>query len=102
VTRGAGTVAEIQRPKRKNPILRSRVPTLPPDRRSRTALGLVRAAAIGRFELQCCAACGTVQYPPREACVACLSDALEWRETDPAGDLLADTVVHHSQELYFR
>ncbi|MBT9287882.1 SDR family NAD(P)-dependent oxidoreductase [Hyphomicrobiaceae bacterium 22] len=96
------TMAKITRPKRKNPILRSRVPTLPPDRRSRTALGLVRAAALGRFELQHCLECGAVQYPPRDACAACLSDRLEWRETDPNGDLLADTVVHHSQELYFR
>lgn len=92
----------IKRPKRKNPILRSRVPTLPPDRRSRTALGIVRAAAIGRFELQCCGECGTYQYPPRDACAHCLSDDLVWRENDGLGDLLADTVVHHSQELFFR
>lgn len=95
-------MTEIKRPKRKNPILRSRVPTLPPDRRSRTALGIVRGAAVGRFELQCCAVCGTVQYPPRDACVACLADEFVWRENDGAGELLADTVVHHSQELFFR
>lgn len=94
--------ATTAKPKRKNPILRSRVPTLPPDRRSRTALGLARGAATGRLELQHCAGCGAVQYPPREACATCLSTELEWRPTDGQGELLADTLVRHSQELYFR
>jgi NAD(P)-dependent dehydrogenase (short-subunit alcohol dehydrogenase family)/uncharacterized OB-fold protein len=90
------------RPKRKNPILRTRLPTVPPAARSRVALGLTAAAALGRFELQLCLACGGVQYPPREACHLCLSDRLEWRSQDGAGELLADSVVHHSQELFFR
>jgi hypothetical protein len=42
----------IKRPKRKNPILKTRSPTLPPDRRSRIALGLVRGAALGQLELR--------------------------------------------------
>jgi hypothetical protein len=58
----------LERPKRKNPILRTRLPTLPPAARSRVALGLTAAAALGRFELQQCRECGMVQYPPREAC----------------------------------
>ena len=41
--------------KRKNPILRTRQPTLPPASRSRVALGLTAAAARGRFALQVCA-----------------------------------------------
>ncbi len=90
------------RPRRKNPILRTRLPTVPPAARSRVALGLTAAAALGRFELQVCLACGAVQYPPREACHICLSDRLEWRAQDGAGELLADSVVHHSQELFFR
>jgi NAD(P)-dependent dehydrogenase (short-subunit alcohol dehydrogenase family)/uncharacterized OB-fold protein len=90
------------RPKRKNPILRTRLPTVPPAARSRVALGLTAAAALGRFELQLCLVCGAVQYPPREACHLCLSDRLEWRAQDGAGELLADSVVHHSQELFFR
>ena len=40
--------------KRKNPVLRTRLPTLPPAARSRVALGLTAAAALGRFELQQC------------------------------------------------
>jgi NAD(P)-dependent dehydrogenase (short-subunit alcohol dehydrogenase family)/uncharacterized OB-fold protein len=92
----------ITRPKRKNPVLHTRLPTLPPQARSRIALGLTAGAARGVFELQVCEDCGTVQYPPREACRACLSVRLPWRPQDGAGELIAETRLHHSQELYFR
>ena len=72
----------LKPPKRKNPVLRSRAPTLPPAIRSRVAHGLTAAAARGAFALQVCADCGTVQYPPREACHQCLSTRLPWREQD--------------------
>jgi NAD(P)-dependent dehydrogenase (short-subunit alcohol dehydrogenase family)/uncharacterized OB-fold protein len=89
-------------PKRKNPVLRTRLPTLPPAARSRVALGLTAAAALGRFELQQCRDCGTVQYPPREACQSCLSVRLSWKQQDDNGELLASTVLHHSNDLFFR
>jgi NAD(P)-dependent dehydrogenase (short-subunit alcohol dehydrogenase family)/uncharacterized OB-fold protein len=92
----------ITRPTRKNPVLRTRLPTLPPNARSRIALGLTAGAARGVFELQVCEDCGTVQYPPREACRTCLSARLRWRPQDGAGELIAETRLHHSQELYFR
>jgi NAD(P)-dependent dehydrogenase (short-subunit alcohol dehydrogenase family)/uncharacterized OB-fold protein len=92
----------ITRPKRKNPILRTRAPTLPPPARSRVALGLTAGAARGVFELQVCEDCGAVQYPPRDACGACLSPRLPWRPQDGLGELIAQTRLHHSQELYFR
>src|ERR1700689_4782066 len=92
----------LVRPPRKNPILRTRVPTLPPAGRSRVALGLTAAAARGVLELQVCGQCGTVQYPPREACHRCLSDKLRWREQSGLGDLLSTTTVHLSQDLFFR
>src|SRR5687768_7718947 len=88
--------------KRKNPILRTRLPTLPPAARSRVALGLTAAAALGRFELQQCRECGMVQYPPREACQNCLSINLIWKMQKPEGVLLAQTVLHHSNDLFFR
>ncbi len=88
--------------KKKNPILRTRLPTLPPAARSRVALGLTAAAALGRFELQQCGDCGTVQYPPREACQNCLSTKLLWTKQSGAGELLASTVLHHSNDLFFR
>lgn len=92
----------LTRPPRKNPILRTRLPTLPPGARSRIALGLTAAAAEGRFALQVCRDCAAVQYPPREACQACLSTRLEWRSQDGAGELLAETMLHHSNDLFFR
>ncbi len=92
----------MERPKRKNPVLRTRLPTLPPAARSRVALGLTAAAALGRFELQQCRDCGTEQYPPREACHKCLSVRLDWKVQPPGGELLAQTVLHHSNDLFFR
>lgn len=95
-------MTEPARRKRKNPILRTRVPLLPPSGRSRVALGLTAAAALGRFELQVCADCGAVQYPPREACHRCLSLALRWQPQSGDGELISETMLHHSHDLYFR
>jgi len=94
--------APFVRPRRKNPVLRTRVPLHPPAIRSRAALGLSAAAAMGRFSLQVCEDCQRIQYPPREACGSCLSSRLRWREQAGLGELLADTNVHLSQEPYFR
>jgi NAD(P)-dependent dehydrogenase (short-subunit alcohol dehydrogenase family)/uncharacterized OB-fold protein len=95
-------IPPLSRPKRKNPLLRTRLPLLPPGARSRAALGLTAAASLGRFELQVCGQCGTVQYPPREACHRCLSDKLRWREQSGLGELLSTTTVRLSQDPFFR
>src|SRR3954464_988931 len=92
----------LQRPRRKNPILRTRQPTAPPATRSRVALGLTAAAARGVFELQACRDCGTTQYPPREACQNCLSERLVWKPQDGLGELVSETMLHLSYELFFR
>ena len=92
----------LVRPPRKNPILRTRLPMVPPGSRSRVALGLTAAAALGRFELQVCRDCKTVQYPPREACHVCLSPRLDWRPQDGAGELISETTLRHSNELFYR
>lgn len=64
---------------------------------------MAREAASGRVALQRCTACGAVQYPPRETCGACLSDALEWRVSPrEGGELLAATTLHHSFAPEFR
>jgi NAD(P)-dependent dehydrogenase (short-subunit alcohol dehydrogenase family)/uncharacterized OB-fold protein len=89
-------------PQRKNPLLPTRLPLMPPAARSRTALGLTAAAAEGRFVLQICADCGAVQYPPREACAACLSAHLPWRELPTGGEVIAATNLHVSADPYFR
>ncbi|WP_419914052.1 SDR family NAD(P)-dependent oxidoreductase [Hoeflea sp.] len=92
----------LGRPPKKNPQKRARVPTRPSHMRSRAALGLAAAAAEGRFMLQCCAECGAVQYPPRDACGSCLSTELFWNDVSPAGRLIADTTVRTSTNVYFR
>lgn len=91
-----------ERAKRESPVMRTRVPLLPPSGRSRVALGLTAAAALGRFELQVCAECGAVQYPPREACHRCLCLDLQWRPQCGAGELICETVLHHSHDGYFQ
>ena len=90
------------RPQRKNPVLRTPQINLPPGSRGRVALALTAAAAEGRFVLQVCSDCGAVQYPPREACHRCLSPRLPWAEQLGTGSLLAETTLHHSNDLYFR
>ncbi|QBF30492.1 SDR family oxidoreductase [Thalassococcus sp. S3] len=92
----------VSPPPLKNPQLRSTSPTRPPELRSRAALGLTAAAAEGRFALQCCAECQTWQYPPRDACVSCLSSDLVWRDCPTEGTLLAETTVQASPRLYYR
>ena len=92
----------LQPPKKKDPVARTRQPTQPPGNRSREAQGLTAMAAVGRFALQVCAECGQVQYPPRQICVQCLGDDLPWRDVDPAGFMLAETKLHHANDLYFR
>lgn len=92
----------LQKPKRKNPILRTRLPVPPPQARSRYALGLLRGAAQGQLELQECRDCGRVQYPPREVCRRCLSDRLVWKPQSGEGELISETLLRHSLELFFR
>ena len=92
----------MMHPKRKNPVLRTQQMNLPPGASGRVALGITTAAAEGRFELQTCADCGAVQYPPRETCHKCLSPRLNWREQGGEGLLLGSTTLHHSNDLFFR
>ena len=92
----------LMKPKRKNPVLRTRQMNLPPWARGRVALGMTAAAAEGRFELQVCKDCSAVQYPPREACHQCLSPRLQWKPQTGQGTLLATTTLHHSNDLFFR
>ncbi len=92
----------LMRPKRKNPVIRTRQMSLPPGARGRIALGMTAAAAEGRFELQVCQECAAVQYPPREACHRCLSPRLKWKPQTGEGRLLSTTTLHHSNDLFFR
>ena len=93
----------LARPKRKNPLqARLACRSAAQAARSRTAQGLTAAAAEGRFALQTCADCGTVHYPPRDACPGCLSPRLPYRDVEPRGTLVAETTVRVSSDPYFR
>lgn len=92
----------LMKPKRKNPVLRTRQMNLPPWARGRVALGMTAAAAEGRFVLQACKDCQALQYPPRDACLRCLSPRLAWRLQTGEGTLLSTTTLHHSNDPFFR
>jgi len=92
----------LVRPRRKDPLKRTRLPLRPQDVRSRTAHGLTAAAAEGRFALQICLDCDTVIYPPRDACPSCLSARIPFREVARGGTLIAETAVRTTTDPYFR
>jgi NAD(P)-dependent dehydrogenase (short-subunit alcohol dehydrogenase family)/uncharacterized OB-fold protein len=92
----------IVRPPKKDPQRVTRPPELPPLQRSRASLKLMATAARGVFALQVCKVCGTVSYPPRDACPGCLSIDPEFRPVDDGGEVIAETVIRTSTDLYFR
>src|SRR3954465_811168 len=95
-------IEPIVKPRRKNPLLRTRLPTSPPRARSRASYGFTRAAAGGRFMLQRCDACGTFCYPARDACPACLSADLVFADAPRRGALLSETTLHVPADVHFR
>ncbi|WP_439404866.1 SDR family NAD(P)-dependent oxidoreductase [Bradyrhizobium sp. DASA03076] len=95
-------IEPIKPPRRKNPLLRTRLPASPPRPRSWTSHGFTRAAAEGRFMLQRCAACGSFAYPAREACPSCLSVGLVFIDAPRRGMLLAETTARVPSDVYFR
>jgi NAD(P)-dependent dehydrogenase (short-subunit alcohol dehydrogenase family)/uncharacterized OB-fold protein len=92
----------IKPPRRKNPLLRTRLPASPPRSRSTKSHGFTRAAAEERFMLQRCEACGTFAYPAREACPSCLSSGLAFVDAPRRGLLLAETTARVPSDVYFR
>jgi NAD(P)-dependent dehydrogenase (short-subunit alcohol dehydrogenase family)/uncharacterized OB-fold protein len=92
----------LTRPRRKDPLKKTREPLLPQGVRSRTAHGLTAAAAEGRFALQVCADCGFTLYPPRDACPRCLSARVPFQDAAPGGVVLAETTIRTSTDVYFR
>jgi NAD(P)-dependent dehydrogenase (short-subunit alcohol dehydrogenase family)/uncharacterized OB-fold protein len=75
---------------------------LPPSFQSRTAQLLTAAAAEGRFALQRCTECGTIAYPPRDACSECLSDDLPLTDLPTGGEILSHSLISVPGEPYFR
>jgi len=92
----------LERPQRKNPLVRSNVPLLPPGARSIATLGLLQGAADGRFMLQTCAGCGHVIYPVRDICPECLGQKLGFADTPRGGVLVSETTISITADPYFR
>ena len=92
----------LVRPKRKDPLRRTRLPLSPPGARSRTALGLAAAAAQGRFMLQVCGQCAKTIYPPRDACPGCFAPTPPFCDVPDGGRLLAVTTIRTSTDAYYR
>ena len=82
-------------------MMEKKIFALPPRLRSRAALGMTGPAATGRFALQTCEDCNTVQYPPQEFCRKCLCSALVWRDQPRQAEVLAEAAVYHSLEPAF-
>jgi NAD(P)-dependent dehydrogenase (short-subunit alcohol dehydrogenase family)/uncharacterized OB-fold protein len=89
-------------PPRKDPQKRTRSATLPPVPRSRAAIKMSAAAAQGVLTLQSCEECGAVLYPPRDACPKCLSVRLRFAPVGDRGELIAETTVRTTTDVYFR
>ncbi len=92
----------LTRPRRKDPLRKTREPLLPQGVRSRAAHGLTAAAAEGRFTLQVCTDCGFTLYPPRDVCPGCLSARVPFQDVPQGGTLLAETTIRTSTDVYFR
>ena len=92
----------LQKPKRKNPLDRTRAPVAPPAARSRATHALTAAAAEGRFALPACTECGGVHYPVRDVCPVCLCSKLHLADVSPLGRLAVATTIHASTDVYFR
>ena len=89
-------------PKRKNPLKRTRLPTMPPEIRSRQWHVLTKAAAEGRFGLPTCLECDRPHYPPRDLCPFCQSHQLAFKPCSDRGHLVEQTSIHISNNVYFR
>jgi uncharacterized OB-fold protein len=73
----------------------SDLPVFPVPPADDVTAGWWDATRAHRYTLQTCAACGTVQHPPRAVCTRCSSTAdLAFAPASGAGEVDAWTVVH--------
>ncbi len=76
--------------------------TQPPSHRTRLGRALANNQLQASLVLQQCEDCNTIQYPPREVCKHCLSDALSWQAVDDQGEVLASNSLYNSLEPYYQ
>ncbi|MDT0202687.1 OB-fold domain-containing protein [Nocardioides sp. AE5] len=63
--------------------------------------GFFAAATEHRLVVQACAACGSLQQPPRPRCRTCLGQDLGWRDLPQRGRVHTWTVVEHQINPHF-
>lgn len=86
---------------KRDPLARKKARHTSPAARSRAMHAMSARAAQGRFALQVCTDCGTTSYPPRDACPMCWGE-LAWQDCADGGQLLCQTVIRSTTDLYFR
>ena len=59
------------------------------------------AARRGELLYLRCGRCGTVFFPPLEACISCQSDELTWRRSEGRGTVYSYTVLHDAPSAGF-
>jgi short-subunit dehydrogenase/uncharacterized OB-fold protein len=92
----------LDAPGNKNPLERTRQPSLPPQMRSRQAHLLTQAAAEGRFALPRCSRCGTYSAPARDCCPKCLAGEFSLGDVSRRGTILSLTAAEVPFLNYFR
>ena len=91
----------LSAPKKKNPLIKSRINHVIPAIRSRAALAMSCHASQGKFVLQVCNDCKSPTYPPRDRCPKCWGE-LTWKSQKRSAVLLAETTIHSTNNLYFQ
>lgn len=86
---------------KRDPLARKKARHTSPAARSRAMHAMSARAAQGRFALQVCTDCATPTYPPRDACPLCWGE-LVWQDSDDGGQVLCQTVIRSTTDLYFR
>lgn len=74
----------------------------PLPRPSEATEGYWRAASEGRLVVQGCKACGHLQFYPRNLCLQCQSDALDWTAVSGFGRIYTFTVNHRAPNAFFK
>ncbi len=93
----------LKRPPKRNPVLPLRLPTLAAGRTqqsSHSGCPLPARRAASNCRSVTIAARSSIRHamPAQHVCPS----RLEWTPVDGRGELISDTLLHHSNELYFR
>lgn len=75
--------------------------TRPAPNPTRTTAPYWELARRSKLVIQQCGYCHRYQFYPRPFCISCLSDKVEWVESNGTGAIYTFTVVHRAPNEYF-